>query len=159
VRPLLVIGYGNPLRGDDAFGSLAAENLAARGIPGLEVLVCRQLNPELALDISQARHVIFLDAALSDQSGDIAVKRLKPAQLAPAPSSHHFEPETLLALSELVYGKVPEATLITASAHSFELNSPVSDNIRNAASCVGNAIASLAASELTHDLLVNALAG
>ena len=42
---VLVIGYGSPLRGDDAAGPLAARQLAQRGFEAIEA---HQLTPELA---------------------------------------------------------------------------------------------------------------
>jgi len=46
---VLVIGYGNTLRGDDGLGQRAAEALAQRALPdGVEVLSCHQLTIELA---------------------------------------------------------------------------------------------------------------
>ena len=66
VQQILVIGYGNPLRGDDGFGSLAANNVEERQIPGVEVIVSHQLNPELAAFLSESGHAIFLDAVPGD---------------------------------------------------------------------------------------------
>ena len=61
----LIIGYGNPLRGDDGLGWRAAEQLAEI-IPQseAEVIACHQLTPELAEPISRARLVIFIDMSL-----------------------------------------------------------------------------------------------
>ena len=50
---LLVIGWGNPLRGDDAFGFLAAERLIPL-LPEAEVLAVHQLTPELMDSVRQA---------------------------------------------------------------------------------------------------------
>ena len=41
--PLLVIGIGNPSRGDDAIGPLAIERLGALGLPDTELLTDFQL--------------------------------------------------------------------------------------------------------------------
>ncbi|HYG98513.1 MAG TPA: hydrogenase maturation protease [Terriglobales bacterium] len=74
---VLVIGYGNPLRSDDALGWRVAEALRSRfehqfshtqarvgaGSADVEVISCQQLNPELADPISRADLVLFVDAA------------------------------------------------------------------------------------------------
>src|SRR4029079_16715395 len=69
---LLIIGYGNRLRGDDAAGYLAAESLRTLLIaPDIEILAVHQLTPELAEPIAVAGRVIFLDAAASGTPGEI----------------------------------------------------------------------------------------
>jgi len=45
---ILLIGYGNELRGDDAIGPLVARALAELRLPGTQVLALTQLTPELA---------------------------------------------------------------------------------------------------------------
>lgn len=59
----LIIGYGNPLRGDDGLGWHVAQRLAAV-LPQhrARIEVCHQLTPELAEPISRADLVIFIDA-------------------------------------------------------------------------------------------------
>jgi hydrogenase maturation protease len=60
----LIIGYGCPLRGDDAFGWHAAHRLLKlAGNDSVQVLATHQLTPELAEPISHADLVIFIDAS------------------------------------------------------------------------------------------------
>ena len=75
VQQILVIGYGNPLRGDDGFGGLAAGYVEKRQIPGLEVIVFHQLNPELAAVASNSSHAIFLDAVAGDEARNSHAQR------------------------------------------------------------------------------------
>ena len=58
---ILVIGYGNTLRGDDAAGIQAAELLGKR-TDGIDVILVPDLSLELARPMSQCEHVIFVDA-------------------------------------------------------------------------------------------------
>ncbi|MBP8271659.1 MAG: hydrogenase maturation protease, partial [Sphaerotilus sp.] len=75
----LVIGYGSPIRGDDAIGPLAADALAAGPLPpGLRVLSRHILTAELAEDLAAAETVIFLDAAAQGRPGEVQVRRLEP---------------------------------------------------------------------------------
>ena len=61
---VLVIGYGNPLRGDDGAGWKAAELLAEDPrLAGAVVLARHQLTPELADDVSRASLVVLVDAS------------------------------------------------------------------------------------------------
>lgn len=69
LQPIVVIGYGNTLRGDDGFGQLAARLLEARQIQGLEVIASHQLNPELAAWLAEARFAVFLDATEGNEPG------------------------------------------------------------------------------------------
>ncbi len=108
----LVIGYGNPLRGDDGVGSFVAK----RSGPG--AIACHQLTPELAEPISQADRVIFVDADVTVAPGRIRVRRLQPR---PKAGIHNYDPEALLDLSRQVYNRVPEAILIGIGVQSFEL--------------------------------------
>ena len=108
---LLVIGYGNTLRGDDGVGPKVAEAVAALDLPGVRVLACPLLTPELAEPISHARVVMFVDAAVD------APREVQRRKLAPAESSqvmaHAASPATLLALARDVFGHAPEAWWLT----------------------------------------------
>ena len=61
---IVVIGYGNPLRGDDAIGWKAAEALrdVYEDDMAVEVFASHQLNPEMAESVAEAGMVIFIDA-------------------------------------------------------------------------------------------------
>ena len=62
VAASLVIGIGNPLRGDDGIGWRLAAGLAAR--PGLAVRCQQQLTPELAAELAAVERLLLLDAWL-----------------------------------------------------------------------------------------------
>ena len=66
---ILVIGYGNELRGDDGIGPRVAEAVAARNHPGVRVRIVCQLVPELAAELAEARTVIFVDALMDPDGG------------------------------------------------------------------------------------------
>jgi hypothetical protein len=59
---------------------------------------------------------------------------------------HHFEPGSLLALAQAIYGQAPPATLITATARSFHHGSEISAEVQQAAAQAAEAIALAAAS-------------
>lgn len=112
---MLIIGYGNPLRGDDAAGLAAAERLGGVAV--------HQLTPELAEAVAQAGAVVFLDADATLGPGEIAVKRVEPADVVLA---HHATPAGLLQLARTVYGTVPEAWLIGMGGEEFGLREGLS---------------------------------
>jgi hydrogenase maturation protease len=116
---VLIIGYGNPLRGDDAFGFVAAERLAKLiADPAVQVLALTQLTPELMDPISRAEQVIFIDAAVQ-----------YPASDAGSVFTHHFTPATLVAGARRLYGRAASPTVLTAAAETFELGAPMSRSV------------------------------
>ena len=46
IAPRLIIGIGNPSRGDDAIGPLAIERLEALDLPGAELLTDTHGDPD-----------------------------------------------------------------------------------------------------------------
>jgi hydrogenase maturation protease len=128
---LLVIGFGNPLRSDDGLGWRIAERLAAEW-PEAEVITCQQLTPELAEPISRAARVAFVDAAADGAPGRLHEQRLLPAAVAPASFTHHLSPNALLALSEKIYGLLPEAALFTVTGESFDYGQTLSPAVEAA---------------------------
>ena len=54
VRPLLVIGLGNPMRGDDGAGAEIARRLAAEPTVSATIVRHRQLLPEMADTVADA---------------------------------------------------------------------------------------------------------
>ena len=117
VRPLC-IGYGNPLRGDDAVGPALAR---AQG--GIAV---HQLLPELAERIARERVVVFLDARADLAPGAVEVMPLETTGAA----THSCSPRSLLRLAREVYGSAPIAVLIGIGAASFELGAPITPAAR-----------------------------
>lgn len=116
---VLIVGFGNPLAGDDGAGYRAAELLAARlHRPEVRVLALRQLTPELAEETARASLVVFVDASIEIRPGAVDCCRIRPAAAA-ALFSHHLSPEALLELSHRLYGHCPEALLFTVGARSF----------------------------------------
>jgi hydrogenase maturation protease len=122
----LVVGIGNVLRGDDGIGWLLAEEALAgrtdRGQTdggqthgGLAVRAVHQLTPELAPELAGAGRVLFIDAWLPP--ADLAEPVAELRALAPATAvlpagpaaSHQLDPATLLGLTALLYGHVPQA--------------------------------------------------
>jgi hydrogenase maturation protease len=115
---MLVIGYGNQLRGDDGLGVRAAEAVAAWGLPDVEVHAVHQLTPELAEPVASARQVIFVDARPAAETGGVWVQRLAPATASPG-LGHTSDPHLVLALAQTLYGRCPPVRLVTIPAGSF----------------------------------------
>lgn len=110
-RPVLLIGYGNEIRGDDAVGPLIAQRLDMLRLPGVRIVSTQQLTPELAEVIAGAAAVVFVDASLSGEPGTVEISSPIPA-VSPSQLDHAVSPGTLLALSESLYGHRPIASLV-----------------------------------------------
>ena len=102
MKPLLLIGYGNPLRQDDGLGWHIALAIEALDLPGLQVLAAQQLSLELAAPIAMAKAVVFVDAAYG--IAPLALKHL------------HHNPQALLVLAGELYGHQPAALQLLVPA-------------------------------------------
>jgi hydrogenase maturation protease len=118
---VLVIGWGNSLRGDDGLGWHAASLLAADPrLAGARVLARHQLTPELAEDVGRASLVVLVDArAGQGEPGAVTVTTVEPDRAAPA-LTHHLDPAALSALAGELYGRVPPVLLVSVGAATFE---------------------------------------
>jgi hydrogenase maturation protease len=125
---LLILGYGNPLRGDDGFGWRAAERLAGLGRDAdIEVRALQQLTPELAADVARAEQVIFIDARRGLPAGRLMEETLAPA--AEASFTHRLEPAGLLAAARDLYGRAPRAVVYWVAGESFEYGERLSPGV------------------------------
>jgi hydrogenase maturation protease len=105
--PVLVLGWGNRSRGDDALGPLCVERLGAAwpGRAQLELLDDYQLMVEHALDLAGRRHVLFVDASLQAP----APFEAGPVQAArdASHSTHAMSPQALLQVYVELHREVP----------------------------------------------------
>jgi hydrogenase maturation protease len=118
VLRVLLIGYGNTLRGDDALGPMAIERLRPL-LPDVECLSCQQLAPELAERLAECELALFVDAACDGEPGVVRTERLSPTPGGAASLTHHVEAAALLELAHALYGRVPQAVLITGAGAAF----------------------------------------
>jgi hydrogenase maturation protease len=121
---LLVIGYGNTLRGDDSVGPRVAEAIEALKLPGVRALSCNLLTPELAETISQARRVVFVDASVEPEV-EVEMKKLFPAESSQI-FAHAADPRTLLAMARDLFGHVPEAWCLSIPVENLDIGEELS---------------------------------
>jgi hydrogenase maturation protease len=140
----LVLGWGNPGRGDDGLGPALAELLGERAIAGVEVESDYQLQVEDAADCARHERVIFVDA---DRSGlePFSCRRLAPTTSALSFSSHSVSPGGLLALTRELFGREPEAWLVGVRGYEFDsfhegLSRRARTNLNAAADYLGSAL-------------------
>ena len=126
----LVIGYGNPLRGDDGLGWEVAGRLAAC-LPdrSVAIMAVQQLTPELSEPIHAVDLVIFVAASNEGEPGTWKCERVAPAS-AHAPSlGHHFDVAGLLAYIQALFLSCPEALMVSVAAESFACREELSRKV------------------------------
>jgi hydrogenase maturation protease len=132
---VLVIGYGNPLRGDDGVGCVVAEELAKR-LSGpdtkVQVVACHQLNPEMAEAVADTQAVIFVDASVDVPPGQVSVSSVAPDQFSPAIITHSLKPSALLATASELFGQAPPAKAVVIGAASFDIGMNLTPEVRTA---------------------------
>lgn len=132
---VLVIGYGDERHGDDAVGAIVARTVASWALPGARALAVSRLSAELAVDLSAATWVVFIDAHHTDADIDPRLERVRPLEEAPR-SAAVGDPASLLSLTAELFGYVPQAWLVMVPASSFEPGaelSPITDRGRQVA--------------------------
>jgi hydrogenase maturation protease len=129
---VLIVGHGNPLRGDDGVGWHAAEHLLERSAE-LEATVtrCHQLMPELAEPVSRAGRVIFIDARVGPIPGAVEVCEVIVGVGWYPTFSHCLDPATLVALAQALYGRAPEASIVTVTGESFAHTDQLSASVQS----------------------------
>jgi hydrogenase maturation protease len=126
----LVLGIGNPGRGDDGLGPGLIERLEGERLQGVDLDSNYQLNVEDALACSQYQAVIFVDASESG-GGPFEFAELASAREI-AFTTHELSPASVLALSEELYGGRPKAWLLTIRGYVWELGEGLSTQaVRN----------------------------
>jgi hydrogenase maturation protease len=139
---ILILGYGNPLRGDDGFGCEAARRLAAAiQDPRVDIRELHQLTPELAEPVSRAARVIFIDAARESPPGELRCEQVNVEKAGAF--THHLTPAALLACARELYGRAPEAILFTAAGACFDYKEALSEPMEAAVSEVLRQVVSL----------------
>lgn len=133
--PVLVFGWGNPSRGDDALGPLFVDAVEAMRLPGVECLTDFQLQVEHALDLKGRERVLFVDAS-ADAAAPFTVERLEPARDASF-TTHAVSPQSILQVYCEVEGEAPPPCwLLAIRGEGWELGTPTSaaarENLRAA---------------------------
>jgi hydrogenase maturation protease len=121
--PLLIFGWGNPSRGDDALGPLFVERIEAMQLPGVECLTDFQLQVEHALDLHGRSRILFVDAS-ADEVEPYSARRIAPAKDASF-TTHAMTPQSVLQVyRDLEDEDPPPCWLLAIRGERFELGEP-----------------------------------
>jgi hydrogenase maturation protease len=137
----IVLGFGNPDRGDDGvawhvltgiahrFGQpLSTENIESGSIKlsaHTHLWFNLQLIPEVAEELADYQQAIFIDAHTAEIKEEIKVSKIKP-EFQNSPFTHHLTAATCLSLSKTLYHKYPESILISIRGYDFSFTHSLS---------------------------------
>lgn len=116
---ILLLGYGNPARGDDGLGPALIERIDALALHNLETRVDYQLCVEDAMDIGHFEQVIFVDASLDVKPPYLHFtlpESLTPNRL----DTHSISPEALIHLARTLFGARTRASILAIRGYEFE---------------------------------------
>lgn len=135
IAPVLVFGYGNPSRGDDALGPLLVSTLEGGAVHGdatnpVEFLTDFQLQIEHALDLNKRRLVLFADAHVGC-AAPFEFTRLAEAR-DDSYTTHAMSPAAILHVYRRIVGAEPPPTyLLSLRGQRFELGEDLTNDARN----------------------------
>jgi hydrogenase maturation protease len=126
---VLVIGVGNPDRGDDAIGPLLLDRLRGAlsrevSVGQVELLDAYQLQPEHALDLRGRRRSIVVDAAATGPAPFTHVPVVPDT--GAAITTHSLSPGALAAVHQRLFGVAPVLTALAVRGEDFGLGVPLS---------------------------------
>jgi hydrogenase maturation protease len=139
VPRVLIIGYGNPLCGDDGVGWLVAssveETIKRKSLcDQVEIITSHQLLPEHAEDISRYDLVIFVDACCDKKTGVVSCRQIEAAQTTETDSmNHQMDPAALLAYAKTLYDASPDALLYTIGGSAFDFGESMTRPVKHSA--------------------------
>jgi hydrogenase maturation protease len=126
----LVIGYGNPLRGDDGLGWRVVDSLAQGTTDEkTKILAVHQLTPELAEPIGESDLVIFVDASYQGEPGSWRCEAIAANGEISNAFAHYFTPVGLLGYADAIFQARPRSLLISVAALSFDCGDKLSPKI------------------------------
>jgi hydrogenase maturation protease len=132
LKKVLIIGYGNPDREDDGIAwhilhaltvklDLTSPESYEDEFPQFEPIdfaFYLQLTPEMAENIAAYEHVCFIDAHTGSIPEPVRLIDVE-SEFQRSPFTHHLTPQSLLSLCETIYGKKPDAALVSVLGHRF----------------------------------------
>ncbi|OIQ02896.1 MAG: Ni/Fe hydrogenase [Zetaproteobacteria bacterium CG06_land_8_20_14_3_00_59_53] len=126
VPPILVFGYGNPGRGDDALGPEVVAAIESADFSSVEVQTDMQLQVEHVTDLEGRERILFVDADVSCAEPYVFTT-LEPEKDG-SYTSHAMTPGALLHAYRKVYGSdSPPVWMLRIRGYAFELGDPMGE--------------------------------
>jgi len=113
-----IIGYGNDLRGEDAFGVDVLKNLELENLENTQLLTLFQLTPEILLDLLESDEIVFVDACYSpDYPYALACNLEEQNQNT---LSHHISYTMIVKMLNSLYNKYPKYEVFSMLSLEFD---------------------------------------
>jgi len=134
MQRVLIIGHGNPYRGDDGLGFRAAEQYEAsnRRHATVEVMAVQRLKPEHVQNVAQSDLVIFLAVGTKGEPGTVCGQEVFPESRCDGLFTRELTPCALLGASSVIYKRCPQAYLISVTGDNFGFSSQLSSKVEAA---------------------------
>ncbi len=114
----LIVGYGNTLRAQDAFGVDVVNLLQSISFKHTDTLSAFQLTPEMALKLLPYSHIVFIDTAFDkDDTYALACSLENSANVN---LSHHLSAFHLMDILNQLYGHFPSFEIFSMLGNNFE---------------------------------------
>lgn len=114
----VIIGYGNSLRGEDAFGVDVIKELQNIELKETKLLSAHQLTPEMVLELQDADEIIFIDTCHDEKNPyALACSLVEQSSLN---LSHHISPKTIIQMLSTLYEKEPKFFIYSMMSSSFD---------------------------------------
>jgi len=123
--PILIVGYGNPGRGDDGLGPAFVEAVEQWELPNVETVAVMQLQIELVLDLYGRYEILFVDATAEGKK-PFSLCSLEPRKDG-SYTSHAMHPAALLhGYRQLYQVSPPQSRLLAIRGENFALGDELS---------------------------------
>ena len=137
IAPILLLGYGNPSRGDDGLGPALIAAIEKYSLEGVTVDANFQLSLEDAKTITEYGTVIFADASTKCQSPFTFEKIDETGNSAIGWTSHSIKPRQVVTLANDLFHCRMEAYELAIRGYEFgdfceELSSEAKTNLSQA---------------------------
>jgi hydrogenase maturation protease len=128
---ILVIGYGNPIRGDDGIGLYIAGKFLDREEEGIHVWLLHQLHLEGIEEMLEYDLVMLADCRMEEPG--MVLARLADEENDARASSHHLTPQAMLKLGRSLYNRNTELYICSVKGEAFDFCENLTDTARRRA--------------------------
>jgi len=153
-KKYIIMGYGNPDRGDDGVAFyiinrlLSVNGLLSMDLFSQEIIPLNsttdlwfnlQLLPEVANILGNYETALFIDAHTSEINEEIQFIEID-AIYQTSPFTHHISPQTCLAITKEIFGKAPKSYLVSILGTEFQFTTHLSQKTNSLADMAINQI-------------------
>jgi len=114
----VIIGYGNELRGEDAFGVDVIKELQKLLLKETKLISVFQLTPEIVLELLDTDEIIFIDSYYSQENHYALACSL--TEQNGLNLSHHISPKTIIYMLNGLYNRDPKFYIYSMMTNSFD---------------------------------------